>query len=701
MLLSNGTIVVALRRGTSGCMPLYVGHVSSPAGPWKTLPAVVLPTAAGSPSKFDQDPYMFRTKRGYHILNNRQGVRGAAATDEAGREHGDCPAACKTLGGLCFSPCPDKAGSLCGVGHLYSPDLTTWYFGEYALGPGGAADAQCDIMFAGAPTRTRLTSRERPTLFTDAEGRRFLFTGASVNKTMYLHSFSLVQEIKTDDGLSPLPRRPTYGTQPLHLKSDDDQLSRPTQQRTSTGFAMHVADDGSLKLSSRDGSAVFVMSSSFSEAAAAGRGPPRLHRLGGQRSSVSVDVTRPTGTGTTWFVRLAGGAYNLHRELSINGSRVLVKDTITTSSQDWHHLADASAVGVQVNHSVQLTTGEPTAATVPGELYAFSCSNANSGRGADGKAKYSLNRGGFGNPSIHAETTTGGVAVVPLDDVFESHAVGTQAVIERYPRMPSSMPSCAVRRTPSILLADPYLALPPGSSHTMEFAIYPLNQTCSSYWCFINSLRRDIGATNLTIAGTGFLSMAPDNDLPQLGYAGWTDDRWESWDTAEMVGLLRNQSMHFVHGSTATLDRNATCCSGKPIECQPLECYGSCFVDSLPQSQLDYYRTLIGKTRAADSGALLMMYHESYIDTGTTVNQSDSRLLDANGKQVAYTSCAAGTDYPLFYPTTTNKHGQALEDYFRKALSLGFDGVYHGLAMGMLSFRRLLLYFVWIITNEI
>jgi hypothetical protein len=191
MLLSpNGTIVVALRRGTSSKQPLYIGHVDSPAGPWRPLSATVLPTAAGSPSKFDQDPYIFRNrKRGsYHIINNRQG---------SAARHEGCPAACMSLG-KCFSPCPDKSGSLCGIGHLYSEDLRTWFFGEYALGPGGAAAAQCDVTFEGGGSQTRLTSRERPTMFTDAvSGRSFLFTGASLNKTMYLHSFSLVQEIRT------------------------------------------------------------------------------------------------------------------------------------------------------------------------------------------------------------------------------------------------------------------------------------------------------------------------------------------------------------------------------------------------------------------------------------------------------------------------------------------------------------------------
>ena len=53
------------------------------------------------------------------------------------------------------------------------------------------------------------------------------------------------------------------------------------------------------------------------------------------------------------------------------------------------------------------------------------------------------------------------------------------------PRMPASMPPCPVTQPPSILLADPYLALPPATNHTMEWAIYPLNRTCSSYWCFV------------------------------------------------------------------------------------------------------------------------------------------------------------------------------------------------------------------------
>ena len=188
------------------------------------------------------------------------------------------------------------------------------------------------------------------------------------------------------------------------------------------------------------------------------------------------------GKGESWHAHLSGGAYKLHRTASIDGSRILIKDTIETNGEGWHEL-EGGAVGLQVNHSVQLATGEPVAASIPGELYAFSCSNAN----IEDTTKYSLMRGGFGNPSVHAETTTGGVGVVPLDDVTESHAVATQAVVGRYPRMPASMSPCPVTQPPSVLLADPYLALPPATNHTMEWAIYPLNRSCSSYWCVVQS----------------------------------------------------------------------------------------------------------------------------------------------------------------------------------------------------------------------
>ena len=140
-----------VRRGRSTSQPLYRGHYTAVAGPWELIPTRVLSTDAGTPTTFDQDPFLFSSPRGYHIVSNR------------------------AVGG---------ADNLCGGGHLYSRDLVTWYVGETVFGTGN----QCSIQFSQAhqaresdgadvsstPTTTLLTSRERPVIFVRQPETSFL-----------------------------------------------------------------------------------------------------------------------------------------------------------------------------------------------------------------------------------------------------------------------------------------------------------------------------------------------------------------------------------------------------------------------------------------------------------------------------------------------------------------------------------------------
>ena len=150
--------------------------------------------------RYEEDPFLYQTKRGFHMLT-RRAVK--------------------------------YAGGYCGGGHLYSTDLKTWFFGENVYGGSSKSDsAQCNINMlpptkkgdhserdtdarAGAGTGAgagagadagagagvtqaelvQLQSRERPTLFTDTDGSRYLFTGAAVNVSMFVHSFTLMQQI--------------------------------------------------------------------------------------------------------------------------------------------------------------------------------------------------------------------------------------------------------------------------------------------------------------------------------------------------------------------------------------------------------------------------------------------------------------------------------------------------------------------------
>ena len=213
VLLPNDTIIVALRRATSATQPLAIGHVDNLAGPWRRIDGTVHATAAGSPHMYEEDPFMYRTARGWHMLTRRK-VAPTPTPSGVVRGARLCPRACTTPTG-CFSPCPDASDpdGLCGGGHLYSLDLNNWFFGEAVYSHSPAADAQCNVAlrspgsaarFEDTGTRMmRFTSRQRPTLFTDQDGSRYLFNGASVNRTMYYHSFTFVQQINTTPSARP------------------------------------------------------------------------------------------------------------------------------------------------------------------------------------------------------------------------------------------------------------------------------------------------------------------------------------------------------------------------------------------------------------------------------------------------------------------------------------------------------------------
>jgi hypothetical protein len=185
LLDSNGTLLLTFRRATSATVAVYRGHCDTPQGPWFPQSTAVLhPTVAGTPATFEEDPFLYRTPRGFHMLTHRE--VGKAIT--AGR--GNTP--------------PPLGPWLCGGGHIYSTNLQDWFYGESVYGGSSSNASQCYIDFASSSVRrdplrtelTTLTSRQRPTIFTDASTKKsYLFTGASVNQSEYLHSFTLVQQI--------------------------------------------------------------------------------------------------------------------------------------------------------------------------------------------------------------------------------------------------------------------------------------------------------------------------------------------------------------------------------------------------------------------------------------------------------------------------------------------------------------------------
>ena len=74
------------------------------------------------------------------------------------------------------------------------------------------------------------------------------------------------------------------------------------------------------------------------------------------------------------------------------------------------------------------------------------------------------------------------------------------------------------------------------------------------------------------------------------------------------------------------------------------------------------------------------MYFHPYLDTETNAAKRypDSLAVDENGVQQVYRRCAAGTDRPLFIPTTTNSYGKMLAGYVPLAMdTYSLGGIYH------------------------
>ena len=77
--------------------------------------------------------------------------------------------------------------------------------------------------------------------------------------------------------------------------------------------------------------------------------------------------------------------------------------------------------------------------------------------------------------------------------------------------------------------------------------MYPLPASCADYYCFINSVRQDLKVDEITMPGTGFLSMSPEywEMGPPAGFTSHDGD-WSRWSDAQLEQFYERQNMHFV-----------------------------------------------------------------------------------------------------------------------------------------------------------
>ena len=155
--------------------------------------------------------------------------------------------------------------------------------------------------------------------------------------------------------------------------------------------------------------------------------------------------TEKTGAGGYRTVA-AGAYYQITRDLDTQPTRVLVRDRI-------ENLTDAD-LGLAVDNRLVAPSGEPLEFQAPGAP----------------------------NPPVFVAGKNHGVGLVPLNDLYQ---VSQRSYVDHK----SSACGSAIDG----------LGIPPGGSHTLEWAVYPIGTT--DYYDLVNAIRRDEGLNNLTVDG--------------------------------------------------------------------------------------------------------------------------------------------------------------------------------------------------------
>ena len=303
------------------------------------------------------------------------------------------------------------------------------------------------------------------------------------------------------------------------------------------------------------------------------------------------------------------------------------------------------------------------------------------------------------------------VGLVPLDDVFRTHAQTANRAVGLAPRQTSD--PCPLSSPPSIELREPHFGLTPRGTATLQWAIYPFAAgseqphgdttvdppaSSTEFFAFVNRQRRDFGTNTITMNGTGFLSMMgePELKLDKGGYGFFNftaqQGQWWKWSGQEMRQFIEDNAMHYVVSTNGGYGEKDACVTAGGNT--RLDVDGSRFMVDPPAGYDDFLRSIISQMHAAcgtdSSGCrakpVSMHYMHTMISTGAddqTVH-ADAAVTDETGHQVFLENChsvavcnASTCDYPLFIGTASNSYGKVLYEYIDKALRLGFDGIYH------------------------
>ena len=374
--------------------------------------------------------------------------------------------------------------------------------------------------------------------------------------------------------------------------------------------------------------------------------------------------------------------------------RVLVQDNFSTAVKPPQEQRpspdeglDRSHAGIYINHTFVLKA-RPSAV----HLFGVSTGSPSTTCSTD------IVQGTHGNPSAVAVVSeTSAVGVMPYDDTMMTHAVLSQQALK--PCINGSL----VDMPPTLALVDPHLTLERGDSYSATWAVYFTAVASSSHrdtdnivtsksglkWDFLNQVRVDLGANNVTIEG-GIKTDILGQGGAALASGNWTD--WQSWDVSTMRSWLQYQGIHYAVSTVPRREHQWPCTANCSNWCHRSYCYGSCYsagqesrtsdndTDTVAQA-INRAATTNSSSGSIEAAPIIYFHpfisteHPPSVDRFTGVDS----IMKVDGSSLSYRSCAWA---PMFLGTKNesgvNPYGQALLDYVDKAMakSHGFKGIY-------------------------
>lgn len=295
-----------------------------------------------------------------------------------------------------------------------------------------------------------------------------------------------------------------------------------------------------------------------------------------------------------------GSGYTVQRTVEILPDHVHVADTVSNTSD--------RLLGVMIEHRLELVGEAP--------LERLLC----------GRRVYKEHQStpSPGNPTALARWPELVVGLVAEDDILRVHNV-------------------SFSEPEAVGIGDRTLGMAPGSSHTLEWSIYPVPQ--GDYWDFINAIRRNWGS-NFTIPGPSVVEPTPDGRRTSEEYGRWAKTRKLA------IAIAGQQAFKDGYLAEGTAIPQAT-------------------------EWNDGFRLWKQKLQQLSPNTRALCYLHSQICTEADcqAKYADCRVLGPGGEQEV-----SPYSYPcyLFLPRPDNAYGQALTKTVEFILDdLGADGIYN------------------------